>query len=303
MKNFKLVIKFSVFGFVLSFLFGLFSKPFVFFHTFFLALIFALVFAGLGLGIQILMDKVLEINSSDDGFASSAGSGPAPQMAARSTGQNVNIVIEDQDIPQSEEESDFFVGTNHQMLNDSDINSDDDKSQSDNQEEEVKNSPRLAVEKASEPLFKPQGLVQSANNILTTEKDSSSSVKEQIASQNSSSSGFVPISLGETPGNISGTEAVHINEVKTNSPSGDEGNSSNTAAAQGGDASELDVLPDMDEITAAGQKKSSEDSEDFPSDDESFTPSGSSKDASEVTEGKDAALMAKAISTLLSQDK
>ena len=302
MKNLKLVIKFSVFGFVLSFLFGLFSKPFVFFHTLFLALIFAIVFAGLGLGIQILMDKVLDINSSDEGFSSSGSAGPSAQTAGRSVGQNVNIVIEDQDIPQTEEESDFFVGTNHQMLNDSDINSDE-KNQSENREGEIKNSARLAVEKASEPVFKPQGLVQSANNILTTEKDSSSSVKEQIASQNSSSSGFVPISLGENPGNISGTEAVHINEVKTNSPSDDEGSSSNTAAGQDSDASELDVLPDMDEITAAGQKKTSEDSEELPSDDEAFTPSGSSKDASEVTEGKDAALMAKAISTLLSQDK
>ena len=308
LKNIKFAAGFSIFGFVLSFIFGLFSRPFVFFHTFLIALIFAVVFACLGMGLQILFDKVLDFQSQEDGFAPQ---GAASVSSGAPVGQNVNIVIEDEDIPQTEGESDFFVGTNHQMLNDEDVLSDEKKNGPEDSVVEKRRESAAAVEKASEPIFKAQGLVQSADNILTTNlgaasSDPASAMREKIASENSSSSGFVPISLGcETPKNISGTEARNINEVTSNSSSGQTSgtNSANNTAAVQDDSAELDVLPDMDEITSSGQKKLSEDSEELPSDDEGFTPSGSSKDASEVTEGKDAALMAKAISTLLSQDK
>ena len=342
MKNLKFVLGFSVFGFILSFFFGLFSRA-GFFHIIFFAFIFALVFAALGLGLQVLFDKVLEMGSSDDSLSQTPGQAASYQGA---TGQNVNIVIEDEDIPQEEEDSQFFVGTNHQMLNDSDYDGGEKKTLDDGMSSEAR-----AVDTASKPLFKatplgetiplaglntgfpegsgsdgaggsasgsgagvggagaggagtfgsPSGAGSSASGATSAGASSSgAAMREKIAAENSSSSGFVPVSLGETPTNVSGTEARPLNEEKTSASAQ---NVDDSSVSSGSGSDELDVLPDMEDITSGGPKKLSESEDDISSDEEGFTPSGSSKDASEITEGKDVALMAKAISTLLTRDK
>ncbi|MCI6180434.1 MAG: hypothetical protein MR662_08085, partial [Treponema porcinum] len=66
MKNVKFIAGFSIFGFLLSLISGLISHSspagVIFLH----ALIFALVFAFLAVGLQFVFEKVLDIDCQSD---------------------------------------------------------------------------------------------------------------------------------------------------------------------------------------------------------------------------------------------
>ena len=290
MKNIKFIISFSAFGFVLSFVFGLFSRS-GFGHIILFALIFAIVFAGIGFGLQFLFDKVLDINTNE----------PVPAAASENhsssytTGQKVDIVVEDQDIPEDMEDSQFFVGTNHQMLNDSDFG---------NTPEKV--SEAAVAVKAAQNFTENQMISnkKEADFVSSADQSVGDSVKSKIASENSSSAGFVPISLGETPKNFSGTEARPVNDTNNSSQSSVKSSVSSGSVSADSNPDELDVLPDLEDISFNTNKASSEANADEDGDIvPSETVSSGSVDAATVTEGQDAAVMAKAISTLLAKDR
>ncbi len=118
MPNIKFVSVFAGFGFILSFVFGLFS------HSSFLmillkALVFAIIFALVSGFISGAFNKFLDEPSMADSEDSTNDEVSNPTSNLK--GQVVDITIQDEDLPEGESGNSFEVGDNHQMLNDSDI--------------------------------------------------------------------------------------------------------------------------------------------------------------------------------------
>lgn len=252
MRGLKVVIPFAACGFVLSFVAGLFS------HTSILsillkALIFAILFGGLGFIIDLVYSKFLSEGNSDFQGETSEGSSQSA-VSSSNLGQKVDITIKDEELAPSESENHFVVGENHQMLNDSD----------------VKNT-----------------------------------TKESAAD---SSQGFVPLRNFETVKNFSGKEAQSPFAQSGGESSAAEDNAASASAvaapaqAESSKDDSLDTLPDM-EAFAFNNGDSDSDSEGSSTDSDSdyVSVSSGSKKHEEV-EVKDAALMAKAISSVLSDE-
>ena len=253
-----------------------------------------MVFAGLGFGLQFVFEKVLEIDTVEASPVTVSDNNGSSYTA----GQKVDIVIEDQELPEDESDSQFFVGTNHQMLNESDYG--------ENAEKPVQSEAYNAVKTAKS--FDENGMSSKAEEKRENQagKVEENPVKVQIASENSSSAGFVPINLGETPKNLTGTESKSPEIVNSSSQNTDKTVSSGSSSfvSEESKADELDVLPDLEDIAFNANKASSETNvfEDGESSPSESAPSGQ-VDASKITEGKDAEVMAKAISTLLAKEK
>lgn len=258
MRSAKFIGLFAACGFILSFVSGLFSHSSIL-SILIKALIFAVVFGLLGLGISFIFNKFLSDGSGSD-FQSdySVDSSAAPQASA--LGQNVDITIQDEELKPSESENHFVVGDNHQMLNDSD----------------VKNSGNSSAE-----------------------------------SQNSSE-GFVPLRNFETVKNFSGKEAVIPAEaVAVQQPAPQEAAPVETAEpvpssnveVSNNEEGGIDTLPDMENFVFSESSGSGSGDDDSDSGSESdFVSMGSSKKNNGPAEVQDAALMAKAISSVLSDE-
>lgn len=274
MKSVKVIAGFGIFGFLLSFLTGLIAGR-KFSHIIIDALIFLFVFAAIGALIYFFAAKIILSPAEGDSLSDSVSD--QHQSSPSSSSQAVDILVEDEDLPEEENASQFFVGTNHQMLNDGDLSSSSAATDSGAEYNQV--SPQNVVEK---------------KEVL----DDVSKNNEVAFNSVSSSDGFVPMPLAETRKNISGTEAKTLSEVK-------QSENESGSYDQGGGSEELGVLPDLEDIAGApsapGASLDQTSDEDSSSSWENSNKSGSS-DASEVTEGKDAALMAKAISTLLAKE-
>lgn len=234
MKDIKICSIFATFGFLLSFITGLFS------HTAFIsillkAFLFAICFGILGFGISIVFQKFLVDGSSSEFSTESSVSGVNGKTSSN-LGQVVDITIQDEDLVNSESENHFFVTNNHQMLNDNDT-------------------------------------VQQENEIKT---------------EKSESNGFVPLKDFENYKNVAGKEAVHSDSVQSN---GEQTKS---------ESMNIDTLPDMNSLSFEDNNSSSSDGVETDSD---FVSSANmNKHSDEPTEIKDAALMAKAISSILSDE-
>ena len=110
MKNMKFILGFSVFGFLLS-IFSSFRTVARSMGTrFVIAIGFALVFACLAFAIQFVLSKFVTTES----YAPSEEGAPVVQNSGNS--HPVDIVIQDEDLPSEENDAQFFVGSNHQML-------------------------------------------------------------------------------------------------------------------------------------------------------------------------------------------
>lgn len=117
MKNIKFVSCSAAAGFILSLIFGIFSKSGIF-KVLLTALIFAVVFAVLGFGIAFIYEKFLALDSSD---IDAGKSSEAKVVNSTSVGNNVDIVIEDQELERSESGNRYDVGENRSMLNTNDV--------------------------------------------------------------------------------------------------------------------------------------------------------------------------------------
>lgn len=254
MRGLKVVIPFAACGFILSFVAGLFS------HTSILsillkALIFAIVFGGLGFAIELVFRKFLYEGTSEYQSDASEGILQAPTPSS-SVGQKVDITIQDEELAPSESENHFVVGENHQMLNESD----------------VKNVKTESVEDSSQ--------------------------------------GFVPLRNFETVKNFSGKEAqspfIQSNDSAQNEAgAGSNGNSPAAVRETSSDNDSLDTLPDMESFAFGGDDSGSGEDSDESSNTDSgsdFVSVSSGSKKQEEVEVKDAALMAKAISSVLSDE-
>ena len=263
MRSTKTIGLFAACGFVLSFVAGLFSHSSIL-SVLIKALIFAAVFGALGFGITVVFSKFLDIGTSGDfqGDYVTDSVTGGAPASAPVTGQHVDITIQDEELKPSQSENHFVVGDNHQMLNESDV----------------------AGSKAG----------------------------------GESSSGFVPLRNFETVKNISGTESVApssanaeivrkenaetVSPVETSPASYSEPRPSVVNSGEEG----IDTLPDMDGFVFGGDSSNETESDD---DDSSITDSGfssysssTSKKSDGSAEVQDAALMAKAISSVLSDE-
>ncbi len=125
---------------------------------------------------------------------------------------------------------------------------------------------------------------------------------------NSSSQGFVPLRNYETVKNFSGTEAVIPAEAVTTQAAQVENTADQTQSLSSAsmintdnEAGELDTLPDMENFVFTEGSNSDDDDSDTGTDSE-FVSMGSHKKNDGPAEVQDAALMAKAISSVLSDE-
>lgn len=238
MKGLKFSCIFAGCGFILSFLFGLFS------HTSILsvllkAFIFGVIFGILGFCISIVFEKFLYDDSMNEFSADIAQSESGAPVAASSIakGQMVDITIQDEELEKSESDNHFMVGDNHQMLHESDYSA----------------------------------------------KVTSEAVKD-------TQPGFVPLKNFETVNNISGKESVAPDSVSVAPEIASE-----KVMEEG-----IDTLPDMNNLVYEDNSSSESDDDSVSTGFDSTTSVHSSNN--EVPEIKDAGLMAKAISSVLSDD-
>lgn len=246
MKNIKFVSFSAGAGFILSLTFGIFSKSGIL-KVLLTALVFALIFAVLGFGLSFVYEKFLSLDSSEIDSTKSTES----KTVSSSVGNNVDIVIEDQELERSGSNNRFNVGENRSMLNTSDV--------------------------------------VTSNN--------SSSVNSSIAED--SKSNFVPVRNLETLTNISGTEAVKPSAVANKSAEISESSSSKN--------DDLDVLPDfgnlgMPATPMSSFSSSANDSIDEFSDTESSSVYTSRRNDVDTDKFQNTELIAKAISTVLSDE-
>lgn len=247
MKNIKFVSFSAGAGFILSLTFGIFSKSGIL-KVFLTALVFALIFAVLGFGLSFVYEKFLSLDSSE---IDSTKSTESKSTVSSSVGNNVDIVIEDQELERSGSNNRFNVGENRSMLNTSDV--------------------------------------VTSNN--------SSSDNSSIAED--SKSNFVPVRNLETLTNISGTEAVKPSAVANKSAEISESSSSKN--------DDLDVLPDfgnlgMPATPMSSFSSSANDSIDEFSDTESSSVYTSKRNDVDTDKFQNTELIAKAISTVLSDE-
>lgn len=272
MKNLKFIAGFSIFGFLLSIFSSLKNVSRSFGGRFFIALCFALGFGILAAAIMFVTQKFVLAENTADISDSGNSSGKNPNNSVSSS-QPVDIVVQDEDLPSEDGGPQFYVGENHQMLNDEDL------------QDMKKVSSELRQKKEAENISETAAQIK---------KENSSSVNE----------GFVPLNFAENPSNISSVESKSVNDVKTvkSTPESDD-----SSASGENNPEALDVLPDLDalsEAVPAAGSESSGFSENSDFSENKNTVSASSGDSSpEKSSGQDAELMAKAISTLLSKDK
>ena len=260
-KNLKITGIFAAFGFLLSFLFGLFSHGAIL-SILLKALIFAVIFALLGFAVSFLYFKFLGDDSKDGDSIPDTGT-----VAAK--GQNVDIVIQDQEIERSDSPNSFEVGSSFQMLNPSDIAS---------------GSPLNTAEKTSSQV---ESISQSSLNAVEH-----NTIGEQ----------FIPMNFK----NVNSTIENHSTANSSVSDASISLNNDETGVV----TDELDTLPDLGnlEIKKSGNiNDSEEDSMSEYSSTESIDSGRSSfssrNSSSENIEIKDASLMAKAISSILSGEE
>ncbi len=281
MKNLKFIAGFSIFGFLLSIFSSFHTVARTFGVRFFIAVCFAVGFGILAMIIQFVAQKfVFAENSADI-------SEQTNKNVQNSSGtQPVDIVIQDEELPAEDGGSQFFVGSNHQMLNSEDL------------QDVEKNAPEAKTDSGS----------QNHQNDIQPEKDSDAAQKVKNENSSSGNSGFVPLNFAENPSNISSVESKSVEELKSDekkskmdsAPSFSDSNNSEN------DSETLDILPDLENLSETQPAGGSENSgfvenSNFSEnkDTNSASPGGSSK---EKSSGQDAELMAKAISTLLSKD-
>ena len=172
MKNIKFVSFSAGAGFILSLTFGIFSKSGIL-KVFLTALVFALIFAVLGFGLTFVYEKFLSLDSSEIDSTKSTES----KTVSSSVGNNVDIVIEDQELERSGSNNRFNVGENRSMLNTSDVVTSNNSS-----------SVNSSIAEDSKSNFVPVRNLETLTNISGTEAVKPSAVANKSAEISESSS-------------------------------------------------------------------------------------------------------------------
>lgn len=260
MKKLKLIVIFAASGFLLSLICGIVSGA-AFLSLIIKAFIWGIVFGAIGGGISILFDSVLSTDSSTD-----MGDTGSETSASRSTGNVVDIRVDDDELESSEHENAYLVGSGHQMLNADDL--------------------RNAVS----PVRR-----QASGTVVADMKapgaDSMAAENKSAASPKDEGSGFVPISNLGSMYNSQGKEAA-----SSSTPVSSAGN--DTASDD-----DLDVLPDVGDLNFAGSSQSGSDSFNNSVNNESDFATGSKVSAGTNSAMMgNSELIAKAISSVLARE-
>lgn len=292
-KNIKFVLISASCGFLLSFICGLFSHG-GFLHMIVMAVIFGIVFGALAALIQFLGNGILNV----DNVPSPAAAGDAPVDASPKTGSIVNLTIKDEDLPTEENSPQFFVGSNHQMLSKNDYVPDNGHGR-----ESAAQAQQVQTDTTGNTDFSRQ---TSGVDGIDTLKDKDLPSEPVAETENDaakkpagSGNGFIPMPLQETARNMSGTEAGSAGAqkpVEEDVPSADASSADDSSEEDTLEDESLDELPDLEDMKTAG-------SDEDIVEDSDFSKAGSKEKKTDAPEVKDAALMAKAISTILTKDK
>lgn len=291
MKNVRFIIGFSIFGFLLSFLASFRTVARSFGMRLVIALCFAAGFAVLAAVINVVAEKLLGINTADSDSSLNA------PVNKPSNGNSVDIVIQDEDLPSEEDGAQFFVGSNHQMLNSEDLEENQKKS-GDAPETEKSESDEKKSTAVSEKDLPSADLNTNKNTVAGISLNADAVRKANVDSENS---GFVPVTAKENAENFSSVESKTVSEIKadenvTQMNSVPDLKNENTAES-------LDVLPDLEEISEGNVSLSTSNEQDNSEQTDFSGNKNSISSKKENADGNDAELMAKAISTLLSKDK
>jgi len=166
-RQVRFIAGFALGGFLISFFFGFFSRGGIGRMLLF-AFIFAAVFAVVGFAVQFIGTTFLNIDGGTDG-ADVHGT----------TGNNVDIVVQDEELPTEDGSPEFYVGGNHQMLNKEDY--------------------------SGEKGGRFAGASDGSEGIDTTHAANGAALADAQTGQ--PDDGFVPVGLHESARTISGKEA------------------------------------------------------------------------------------------------
>lgn len=243
------------------------------------AAIFAAVFGGIAVGIQVVYDKFLS-----DGDAPIVDSN-APQQKA--VGSKVDLVVSEEDLPDEENAPTFALDSTRHVLTAADVGIKDSAARENSSEQNARSA--QPSETASDSAKNSEA---SSNEGVSSEKvsdESAAFVRKDLAAKpetenNSASSGE----------NSAQADSSKIDGAKSNSTGGDE-------------------LPELDDFPAfsgddSENKQSSED--DAVIEDSDFAEGGSPSiprrtefSDGTIADSKDASLMAEAIRTVLVKDE
>ena len=272
MRSIKALIVSASFGFLLSFVFGLFSHAAILIILL-RALITAAVFAGLGFLISFISDKFLfeDSDSSDIAVDSVPASNPA-------VGNKVDLYVHDEELSPGDSENNYYVDdSSKQMLNVSDM-------------------------KASSSHVFNQPQVSSAGDAGAASAGSASPSNEEMPAMEAPAPGAPEASVAQTSGTSSIPHqggAASASETQTSS------SPAQAAPSQNSGSEELDTLPDMSSfVMENSSSSSSEEGGDDSSveSDSHFATTVSHSSGSGDAGIQDAAVMAKAISSVLSSE-
>jgi hypothetical protein len=239
MINPKYICIFAGVGFFVSFIIGLLSGN-GFLHPLLIALIFAVVFALLSLGIQIVYNKFLTIG---DSYTGNVGG----DMKTPSVGSVVNITVDDDNLPDEEQAPKFYVENNRPGLGAEDLTS---------EAVDARNKPKK--------LETPKVVTDVSESI----SDVPVSEPVQNPSQIPDSSGFTPMSVTD----LSKSENGGVAEAATVASNTNNGNA---RVATGSASDSLDDLPDIGDFSPGAVKSTSDVISDA-----SFSPSSTSSSSS-----------------------
>lgn len=298
MKNIKLLIGFSIFGFLLSLVSGFFSKSsfgVVIGHAF----LFAVIFAILAVVVQFVFQKFLEFDSVDDSFATETRNQPTNQSKQSHT---VDLYVEAENFPQDDGDAKFFVSNDTNQFLFGNENTKTNIKNTKQAEPQKNNATEVAKNNVDDKkLNKLENNTQKSDVGLEPLSAKVSKPMPQATNENVKT-GFVPVSLEKN------AQAVYSikNDDESNNTAFNDKKSENvkvapeTVTSASGD--ELDVLPDLEDMSNIASQTGIVPS--TPDEKEEYNlVKEATKDASEVAEGQDAVVMAKAISTMLSMDK
>ena len=266
MQGIKVSLSFAAFGFVLSLLFG-FTSHAAFLILLLRAFIIALVFAGLGFVLFILADKFLMEDSDSVEISESSPSVSSP------VGSKVDLYIRDQELDSDDGGNTYFVDdSSHQMLNNSDLRS--------------TGFAARVPEPASVAGMESPESVGNAPDAADAMAKANAGALEGVAN--------MPTAAPAQP------EIVLDGGVSNGAGASDNGGAA--ASSQSNDSG-LDTLPDMSGFVMDTASSSEEGEESMESEGSyTTTVATGSSDGSEYGV-KDAEVMAKAISSVLSREE
>ena len=276
MRSIKALIVSASFGFLLSFVFGLFSHAAILIILL-RALITAAVFAGLGFGISFVSDKFLfeDSDSSDISVESVPVSNPA-------VGSRVDLYVHDEELSPGDSENNYYVDDNSkQMLNVSDMKT---------SSVPVFSQPQVSpAEDVSAPPASPES--PAAGGMPAMEAPAASAPD---FSQGAASGGAAPSQEA-----TSQTPAAGVEGGSAQAPAAAQSAPSQSSGSEG-----LDTLPDMSSFVMETSSSSSEEDDNDSSveSDSHFATTVSHSSGSSDAGIQNAAVMAKAISSVLSSE-